>query len=225
MPTSPLSGLASLATSLTPLYSFGLCDAGDLRAAVEPVAAHREIHHVGRHHAVVDDVAALLPRALDERLGQPRRRRAHVARHGDPLGAEVGHEGAADVVRGRFVDLGRVEAPHVIGLEDVRVHDVHVCHASVPGAAGPQARTRKMPARASEPAVVGDGAAIAEHPAVTDDRVAADVAVAPDQRALDHRLGADHGVGPDDGIAHLRLLVHLHLAADRPRTARAARRP
>ena len=26
-PTSPLSGLASLATSLTPLYSFGLCDA------------------------------------------------------------------------------------------------------------------------------------------------------------------------------------------------------
>ena len=116
----------------------------DLRAAVQPVAAHREIHHVGRQHAVVDDVASLLARALDERLGKPRRRRAHVARHGNPPGAEVGHEAAADVVRGRFVDLGRVEAPHVIGLEDVRVHDVHVCHASVPGA-GPQARRAKCP--------------------------------------------------------------------------------
>ncbi len=90
---------------------------GDLRAAVVPVARHGEIHHVGRRHAVVDDVGALAQRALDERRRDRRRREPHVARHGDAPGVEVGDEAAADLPRGVLVDLGRVQAAHVVGLE------------------------------------------------------------------------------------------------------------
>ena len=39
---------------------------GDLRAAFEARAGDGEVHHVGRHHPVVDDVGALRARALDE---------------------------------------------------------------------------------------------------------------------------------------------------------------
>ena len=35
------------------------------------------------------------------------------------FGVEIGDERAADVARGRLVDLGRVEAADVVGLEDV----------------------------------------------------------------------------------------------------------
>ena len=58
---------------------------GDLRAAFQSRAGDGEVHHVGRHHPVVDDVGALRSRALDERFGQRGRRQPHVARHGDLL--------------------------------------------------------------------------------------------------------------------------------------------
>ena len=93
----------------------------DLRAAVVPVARDGEVHHVGAHHAVVDDVGALLARALDERRGHRRRRQAHVARHGDAPGVEVGDEAAADLPRRVLVDFRRIEAADVVGLEDGRV--------------------------------------------------------------------------------------------------------
>ena len=56
---------------------------GDLRAAFEAVVDDREVHHVGRQHAVVHDVRALLADAVDERRGNRRRRHAHVARDAD----------------------------------------------------------------------------------------------------------------------------------------------
>ncbi len=91
---------------------------------------------------------------------------------------EVGDKGAADVARDRLVDLGRVEAADVVGLEDVRVHDVHVCHASVPGAAMPD-RPRAIRRRGSplEPAEVRDGDLSPSTTPALDRRVAADVAV------------------------------------------------
>ena len=59
MPSSPDSGCAPFRTILMPLYCFGIVRRGDLDAAVEAVADDREVDHVGRLHAVVDDVAAL----------------------------------------------------------------------------------------------------------------------------------------------------------------------
>ena len=119
MPASPDSGNASRLTSLMPLYSLRVVRGGDLRAAVEPVAHDREVHHVGGAHPVVDDVGALRAGALDERRGNARRRDAHVARHGDPLRVEVGDERAADGAGGVLIDFRRIDTADVVGLEDV----------------------------------------------------------------------------------------------------------
>ncbi len=44
---------------------------GDLGSAIVAIAGDGEVHHVGRHHAVVDDVRALLARAFDEGRRRP----------------------------------------------------------------------------------------------------------------------------------------------------------
>ena len=103
----------------------GVVRRGDLRAAFEPLAGHREVQHVGRHHPEVHDVAALRERPLDERGGNRGRREAHVARHADSSGAEIGDERAADLAGDLLVDLTGIHAPHVVGLENALVH-VHV---------------------------------------------------------------------------------------------------
>ena len=91
---------------------------GDLRAALEAVVDDREVEHVGAEHAVVDDVGALLARAVDEGRGERRRRDAHVARHADPRRAQIRDEAAADLPRDVFVDLAGIEPADVVGLED-----------------------------------------------------------------------------------------------------------
>ena len=98
---------------------------GDLRAAVEIVADDGEVEHVGGQHAVVDDVGALLAHAFDEGGGERRRRHAHVARDADRRRLQIGGEAAADLPGDVLVDLARVEAADVVGLEDVWI-DLHV---------------------------------------------------------------------------------------------------
>ena len=99
----------------------GVVRRGDLRAAVVAVARDGEVHHVGAHHAVVDDVGALRAGALDERGGHRRRRQPHVARHGDALRAADRLTKPRPICRARLlVDLGRIEAADVVGLEDRR---------------------------------------------------------------------------------------------------------
>ncbi len=90
-----------------PLYCFGIVRRGDLRAAVVLVARHGEIHHVGRQHAVVDDIGPLLARAVDEGRGNRGGAEAHVARDGDTLRLQIRDEAAADLPRGILVDLTR----------------------------------------------------------------------------------------------------------------------
>jgi hypothetical protein len=97
---------------------------GDLGAAVEAVARHRVIHHVGAHHPVVDDVGALGAGALDEGRRHRGGRHPHVARHRNPLRVEIRHEPPADLPGRLFVDLGRVEPADVVRLEDRRI-DAH----------------------------------------------------------------------------------------------------
>ena len=99
-----------LADHLAAVVFAGIVRRGDLRAAVEIVGRHRVIHLVGADQAVIEDGAALQDRAVDERLGQRRRRHAHVARHGVTARAQVGDEGAAELVEQLLGDLGRVEA-------------------------------------------------------------------------------------------------------------------
>ena len=96
----------------------------DLRASFEAVVDHREVEHVRAEHAVVDDVGALLARALDEGGGNARRRDAHVARDANLARAEVDDEAAANLPRDLFVDFARVESADVVGLEDLRI-DAH----------------------------------------------------------------------------------------------------
>ena len=76
---------------------------------------------VGAGKPVVDDVAALRDRALDERRGQRRRRQPHVARHGKAARPEVGDKGASELAEQILGDLLRIEPANVVGLEDVGI--------------------------------------------------------------------------------------------------------
>ena len=57
--------------------------------------------------------------------GERRRRQPHVAADGDALGLEIGDERRADRPRGVLVDLARIDAADVVGLEDVWIQ-IHV---------------------------------------------------------------------------------------------------
>ncbi len=77
----------------------------DLDAAVVTVPGDGEVHHVGRHHPVVDDARALFARTFDEGRGHRRRRQPHVATDGNALRVQVADEGAADEARAVLVDF------------------------------------------------------------------------------------------------------------------------
>ena len=121
MPASPLSGSASGAHHLDAVVLLRVVRRGDLRAAVELVADDREVQHVGGEHPVVDDVGALLARAVDEGGGQRRRRQAHVARHGDPAAPRDRRRsrGRSAARRASLISAG-YSAADVVGLEDIR---------------------------------------------------------------------------------------------------------
>ena len=55
-------------TIFIPVYSFGLCDAVTMIAAVELQLTDREIDHLGPYEADVEHVGASIGRALDDRL-------------------------------------------------------------------------------------------------------------------------------------------------------------
>jgi hypothetical protein len=90
-----------------PLYSLGLCDAVICAPPSwrSRATADREVHHVGAHHAVVDDVRPLAGGAVDERVGERGGGEPHVARNRDAFRPQVGHEAAADLTHGLLVDL------------------------------------------------------------------------------------------------------------------------
>ena len=91
---------------------------------------HEVVQHVRADHADVDDLAALAARAADEAGGDLGRRRAHVAADRDPLRAQVVDEGAADAAGDLAVELARVEAADVVGLEDAGIESLaHVVSA------------------------------------------------------------------------------------------------
>jgi hypothetical protein len=95
---------------------------GDLDPAFELVAGHGEIQHVRRDHAVVDHVRALRGHTVQERGRQRGRREAHVPAESDTLRLEVGDERRTDRTGSVLVDLARVHATDIVGLEDVGIH-------------------------------------------------------------------------------------------------------
>ena len=104
-------------------------------AAVEAVFADREIERVGRDQADVDDIGAGFHCAL----GKGRRKRdaggPHVAPDRDAFSSKHFDEGAPYVADDRFVDLCRIDAAHVVALEDRRIE--------VDGHRGPLRRSRE----------------------------------------------------------------------------------
>ena len=63
----------TFAHELHAVVLLGIVRRGDLRAAGMVRAGDGEVHHVGRQHAVVDDVDALLEHAVDESRREGRR--------------------------------------------------------------------------------------------------------------------------------------------------------
>ena len=102
-----------------PVYSLGLCEAVTVTPPSSPSVADRVVEHLRPDHPDVDDVCATseAPRtkARHRGGGEP-----HVAPDGDLLRLEVLDVGPADRVGAFLVELGRVEAPHVVCLEDLR---------------------------------------------------------------------------------------------------------
>ena len=92
----------------------------DHHAAVRAEETVCMVGHRGGAQADVDDVRALLRDAagqpLEERLGV----RTHVAPHDDLLRVGEDDECAPDLLREFRVDLLRIDAPDVVGLEYTR---------------------------------------------------------------------------------------------------------
>ena len=96
---------------------------------VEPAGG--EVREVGRSETEGRDVGAGERDALGERLGKGDRRRAHVARDEDARRTGEPGEGVPDLPCDGLVDLVRVHAPNVVGLEDGV--ERHRCHSSADG--------------------------------------------------------------------------------------------
>ena len=110
------------ADDLHPRVLLRVVRGGDADAAVEPELADREVDHLRADHA----------RGRARRRRRRRRRRsraadiegeesAHVAADGDPPRLEVLDVGAPDRVRALLVELVRIDAADVVGLEHLRV--------------------------------------------------------------------------------------------------------
>ena len=94
---------------------------GDAHATVEPELADRVVDHLGADHPEVEDVRAAVSGAVDQRSRHRRRRDAHVAADRDAARLEVLDVRAADRVRALLVQLVRIDAADVVGLEDAGI--------------------------------------------------------------------------------------------------------
>ena len=94
---------------------------GDHDAAVEVELADSEIEHFGADHPDVLDLGAAVGGPLHDRPGDGRGRDAHVAPDRDRLGLELLDVRPAHRIGARLVQLGRVDAAHVVRLEGLRV--------------------------------------------------------------------------------------------------------
>jgi hypothetical protein len=94
---------------------------GDREAAVEVQLSDSEIKHLGADHPDVDDVYTRVENTLDGRSGHGRRRDAHIPADGDRRRLELLCVGPADPVGAVLVELFRIKAANVVGLEDLGV--------------------------------------------------------------------------------------------------------
>ena len=92
--------------------------------AVQPLRGDAEVQHLRRDEAEVDGRGAGRGRSGRERLDQPGRRGPGVHAGAEPGRAQLLRQGAADALGGGLVQLLRVEAANVVGLEDA-VRDGH----------------------------------------------------------------------------------------------------
>ncbi len=114
-------GQGALADQLDPVPLLGVVGGGHDRTALEAVAGHEVVEHVGAHDPEVGHRASLGPGSLDQAARDLGGGEPHVPAHRDVPGPQVVHEGAADLARHRAFDLRGVEPAHVVGLEDAAV--------------------------------------------------------------------------------------------------------
>ena len=116
---------------------------GDANAAVEPELGDGEVDHLRADQTDVEHVGASVQRALHERGRHTGRGDAHVTTGCDSARLEVLDVRAADRVRAFLVELVRMDAADVVGLEHLRVE--HGCDASESlGAAAPPPPPRDL---------------------------------------------------------------------------------
>ena len=105
-------------TELEAVVLTGVVRGRDHRPGRVAKLADGKVELVGAGHAQVDQLSVLRRHAVLEGFEERRRREAHIVAHGDAGHAEVRDEGRTDGVRGRLVQLVRVGAANVVGLED-----------------------------------------------------------------------------------------------------------
>src|SRR5215204_5467387 len=107
------------AAELEAVVVFGVVRGGDHGAAGFSEVPHGEVQGVGRDELEVEHVGPSLRYAFNERLLQRLAREAHIAGHDDPgaLEIQVFHEGAPDVTGYSLVQVLRINAADVVGLE------------------------------------------------------------------------------------------------------------
>jgi hypothetical protein len=112
---------STAADDLHPVVVPGVVRSGDHDPAVQLEFADGEIEHLGADHPDVRNLGAAVGRPAHHGRGHRGRGDPHVAPDGDTPGLELLDVGTADRVRAVLVQLGRVNAAHVVRLEDLRV--------------------------------------------------------------------------------------------------------
>ena len=126
-PESPPTGNAPRRTIFMPVYSFGLCEAVTWIPPSRSRLADGEIDHLRADEPDVDDLGARVGGAFDHRLRHRGRGEPHVASDRDLGRLELLDVGAANRVAALLVELRRVDAADVVGLEDLRIEHALGC--------------------------------------------------------------------------------------------------
>src|SRR5215204_89592 len=112
-------GDSFVAAELEAVVVFGVVRGGDHGTAGFPEVPYGEVQRVGRDEPEVEHVGPSLRYPLNKRLLQRLAREAHITGHDDPgaLEIQVFHEGAPDVTGYSLVQVLRINAADVVGLE------------------------------------------------------------------------------------------------------------
>ena len=101
---------------------FGIVRGGERNGGIDIQAAGGKVDHGSGDDTEVEHITAGVHYTLSEAFEEARAGTADIATDAEAFGFEMGDHGSADIVNIVFIDIIRVDAADIVGLEDTGVH-------------------------------------------------------------------------------------------------------